>query len=122
MSIIFEGLITHVSEKNNSVRLSIVDKPTADKIRRFFGIKSYDDGDFRVPVDNDTYVITLNNGTMIVSKEGREHLGLLPKIIGWRVKGKMSPRKYRFKSTYSTNEGNMVEGVTLVAKHIDLGS
>jgi len=122
MSINFEGLVTHTSNKGKFVRLSILDDKVAKKINKILKQKKYTGHRNPIDMGNDTFVVVLSNKTKITSEEGIQHVELLPKIVGWRVKGKLSIKKYKFKSHFASNEGKVIQGVTLNASKIHLGS
>jgi len=115
----FEGLITYQTYDRKKVKLSITDTDTATKLKKILGVKKYKD--LRVPVSKDTYQVILGSRTKITSEDGKEDVDHLPKVVGWRVTGKLLIKKYSFKSTLEP-KGELVEGVTLNVVEIHLGS
>ena len=114
MSINFSGIITYQTS-DGKVKLSIVDKPTCEKLGRV--VKTG-----RKPFDDETFQIVLNSKTIIISGVGRWDYEYLPKLIGWRCTGKLKVKKYSFKSTWSENSGDLVEGVSLACLSLHAGS
>ena len=111
----FNGLVTYQTTKGRNVKLSITDEETCATLARVITTG-------RTPFSKDTYQIVLTPTTKITSEIGREDIECLPEVVGWRVTCKLKVKKYSFKSTWAENLGELVEGCTLVATEIHMGS
>ena len=117
---IVEGMIiSQETRGKNKVRLTIADKSTAKKIARVF---KYKPDEFKIPLNGDEFVITLNGKTKITTADGREDISVLPNFLGWRCRGKIKSRQYKFKSRFGENKGEQIYGATFVCAEISVGA